>query len=426
MDAYRPRIADKILREKLEAIGAVLIEGPKACGKTTTAEQQAGSTIYMNDPTKRNQYMQMVETNINLLLDGTSPRLIDEWQVAPQFWDAIRFTVDHRKADGQFILTGSAVPIINNGEIEHTGTGRFGWIKMRPMSLWESGDSNGQISLSQLFKSPDNIGAINDLTLDRLAFLVCRGGWPRSLGKASERAALLQAEEYVEAVTRSDISRVDNTSRDSDRAKRLLRVYARHQGSQASIPTLLSDMSANESNQSSDVSIESYMLALRKIFVIEDMPAWNPNLRSKTAIRTSDTRYFVDPSIATAALGLGPQDLIDNLNTFGLLFETLCVRDLRVFADAIGGTVYHFRDKNGLECDAVIHLKNGMFGLIEIKLGGDTAIEAGASNLTKLASKIDTDRMKKPAFMMVLTGVGDYAYKRKDGIYVVPIGCLKD
>ena len=185
-------------------------------------------------------------------------------------------------------------------------------------------------------------------------------------------------------------------------------------------------MSANESNQSSDVSIESYMLALRKIFVIEDMPAWNPNLRSKTAIRTSDTRYFVDPSIATAALGLGPQDLIDNLNTFGLLFETLCVRDLRVFADAIGGTVYHFRDKNGLECDAVIHLKNGMFGLIEIKLGGDTAIEAGASNLTKLASKIDTDRMKKPAFMMVLTGVGDYAYKRKDGIYVVPIGCLKD
>lgn len=426
MDAYRPRIADKILREKLEAIGAVLIEGPKACGKTTTAEQQAGSTIYMNDPTKRNQYMQMVETNINLLLDGTSPRLIDEWQVAPQFWDAIRFTVDHRKADGQFILTGSAVPIINNGEIEHTGTGRFGWIKMRPMSLWESGDSNGQISLSQLFKSPDNIGAVNDLTLDRLAFLVCRGGWPRSLGKASERAALLQAEEYVEAVTRSDISRVDNTKRDSDRAKRLLRVYARHQGSQASIPTLLSDMSANESNQSSDVSIESYMLALRKIFVIEDMPAWNPNLRSKTAIRTSDTRYFVDPSIATAALGLGPQDLIDNLNTFGLLFETLCVRDLRVFADAIGGTVYHFRDKNGLECDAVIHLKNGMFGLIEIKLGGDTAIEAGASNLTKLASKIDTDRMKKPAFMMVLTGVGDYAYKRKDGIYVVPIGCLKD
>lgn len=426
MDAYRPRIADKILREKLEAIGAVLIEGPKACGKTTTAEQQAGSTIYMNDPTKRNQYMQMVETNINLLLDGTSPRLIDEWQVAPQFWDAIRFTVDHRKADGQFILTGSAVPIINNGEIEHTGTGRFGWIKMRPMSLWESGDSNGQISLSQLFKSPDNIGAVNDLTLDRLAFLVCRGGWPRSLGKVSERAALLQAEEYVEAVTRSDISRVDNTKRDSDRAKRLLRVYARHQGSQASIPTLLSDMSANESNQSSDVSIESYMLALRKIFVIEDMPAWNPNLRSKTAIRTSDTRYFVDPSIATAALGLGPQDLIDNLNTFGLLFETLCVRDLRVFADAIGGTVYHFRDKNGLECDAVIHLKNGMFGLIEIKLGGDTAIEAGASNLTKLASKIDTDRMKKPAFMMVLTGVGDYAYKRKDGIYVVPIGCLKD
>lgn len=426
MSEYKPRIADGILREKLEAIGAVLVEGPKACGKTTTAEQQAKSVLYMNDPMRRMQYMQMVETDINALLDGAVPRLIDEWQTAPQFWDAIRFTVDHRDGDGQFILTGSAVPVINNGQIEHTGTGRFGWVKMRPMSLWESGESNGGVSLSELFESPESIGATSTLSLSQLAFAVCRGGWPRAVSKQTEKAALLQVEEYLESVTRSDISRVDNVNRDSNLAKRLLRSYARHQGAQASVPTIRKDIAVNESDSVSDVTVESYLLALRKIFVIEDMPAWNPNLRSKTAIRTSDTRYFVDSSIAAAALGIGPKDLIEDLNTFGLLFETLCVRDLRVFADAIGGTVYHFRDKNGLECDAVIHLKNGNYGLVEIKLGGDTLIEAGALTLTSLAGKIDTTKMKKPSFLMVLTGVGDFAYRRKDGIYVVPIGCLKD
>ena len=323
MSEYKPRIADGILREKLEAIGAVLVEGPKACGKTTTAEQQAKSVLYMNDPMRRMQYMQMVETDINTLLDGAVPRLIDEWQTAPQFWDAIRFTVDHRDGDGQFILTGSAVPVINNGQIEHTGTGRFGWVKMRPMSLWESGESNGGVSLSELFESPESIGATSTLSLSQLAFAVCRGGWPRAVSKQTEKAALLQVEEYLESVTRSDISRVDNVNRDSDLAKRLLRSYARHQGAQASVPTIRKDIAVNESDSVSDVTVESYLLALRKIFVIEDMPAWNPNLRSKTAIRTSDTRYFVDSSIAAAALGIGPKDLIEDLNTFGLLFETL-------------------------------------------------------------------------------------------------------
>ena len=426
MSEYKPRIADGILREKLEAIGAVLVEGPKACGKTTTAEQQAKSVLYMNDPMRRMQYMQMVETDINTLLDGAVPRLIDEWQTAPQFWDAIRFTVDHRDGDGQFILTGSAVPVINNGQIEHTGTGRFGWVKMRPMSLWESGESNGGVSLSELFESPESIGATSTLSLSQLAFAVCRGGWPRAVSKQTEKAALLQVEEYLESVTRSDISRVDNVNRDSDLAKRLLRSYARHQGAQASVPTIRKDIAVNESDSVSDVTVESYLLALRKIFVIEDMPAWNPNLRSKTAIRSSDTRYYVDPSIAAAALGIGPNDLLNDLKTFGFLFEALCIRDLRVYADALNGKVYHYRDKDGQECDAVIHLRNGKYGLIEIKLGGEKLIEEGAKSLKSMAAKIDTDKMSAPSFLMVLTGTGDYAYRRQDGVCVVPAGCLKN
>jgi len=425
MKEYKNRIADRVLKDKLEAMGAVLIEGPKACGKTTTAERQAKSILYLADPRTKTQNLQMVETNINMLLEGKTPRLIDEWQLAPKFWDAIRFEVDHRDEDGQFMLTGSAVPI-STDNIQHTGTGRFGWITMRPMSLWESGESTGGISLGELFQSPEQIGANNNLSFEQLAYAVCRGGWPRAILKNTERAALVQVEEYFEAITRSDISRVDNVSRNTERAKRLMRCYARHQGTQASIATILADLSVNETDSLSEATIESYLTALRRIFVIEDMPAWNPNLRSKTAIRTSDTRYYIDPSIATAALGLGPKDLINDLKTFGLFFETLCVRDLRVYADALGGTVYHYRDKNGLECDAVVHLRNSSFGLIEIKLGGDKLIEEGARTLTALTEKIDTNRMKTPAFRMILTGVGEYAYRRTDGIYVVPIGCLKD
>lgn len=422
---YKKRIADTLLQDKLDAMGAVLIEGPKACGKTTTAEQQAKSVLYMDDPRKNAQYLEMAQTDITRLLEGSTPRLIDEWQQVPQFWDAIRFEIDHRQEDGQFILTGSAVPS-RLDEVSHTGTGRFAWLTMRPMSLWESGESTGEISLGELFHDNSDLNGRNLLTLDNLAFVVCRGGWPRAIQKKTEKAALMQAAEYYEAVVRSDISRVDGVNRNTERAKRLMRSYARHQGTGATLSTILADIVSNETGVMSGDTLAAYLNALRKIFVIEDMPAWNPNLRSKTAIRSSSTRYFVDSSMAAAALGLGPADLISDLRTFGLLFETMCVRDLRVYADSLGGTVYHYRDRNGLECDAVVHLRNGSYGLIEIKLGGNKLIEEGAHTLLSLSNKIDTSRMKAPAFRMVLTGVGDYAYKRSDGVIVVPIGMLKD
>lgn len=422
---YRDRIADKLLGEKLDAMGAVLIEGPKACGKTTTAEQQAKSILYMDDPDTMVQNLQLAETNIRRLLQGDTPRLIDEWQIAPQLWDAVRFETDHRKNDGLFMLTGSAVPA-DDSKIHHTGAGRFAWLTMRPMSLWESGESSGDVSLGELFSHPEKVDGTNSLTMENVAFAICRGGWPKSVNKKTAKAALSQVKEYFEAIARSDISRVDGVDRDQHRAKRLMRSYARLQGAMAGIPTIVADMKTNEPEGMSDETVVSYIKALKKIFVIEDMPAWNPNLRSKTAIRTSDTRYFVDPSIAIAALGLGPDDLLNDLETMGLLFETLCVRDLRVYADANDGDVFHYRDKNGLECDAVVHLRNGSYGLIEIKLGGETLIEEGASNLNSLANMIDTTKMKKPSFKMVLTAVGQYAYLRTDGVMVVPIGCLKN
>lgn len=422
---YRERIADQMLRDKLDAMGAVLIEGPKACGKTTTAEQQAKSIMYIDNPLKQAQYKKMAEMDISFLLNGDTPRLIDEWQQIPQLWDAIRFTVDHRDGDGHFILTGSAVPV-STEDIHHSGTGRFGWLTMRPMSLWESGESSGAISLAQLFAAPEMIAANNETTIESLAFSICRGGWPKSIQKETEKTALMQAKEYYKAIVNNDISRVDNVKRDPERVRRLMRSYARHQGSQASIGTIKADISTNEPKDVSDETINSYISALRKIFVIEDMPAWNPNLRSKTAVRTSDTRYYVDPSVGVAALGLGPNDLINDLNTMGLFFETMCIRDLRVYADALDGSVYHYRDSNGLECDAVVHLQNGSYGLIEIKLGGERLIEEGAKTLTALSNIIDTTKMKSPSFRMVLTGVGEFAYRRQDGIYVVPIGCLKD
>ena len=429
MKEYKARIADKILAEKLDAMGAVLIEGPKYCGKTTLASQQAKSILSMSDPDTMEQNIAMANTNIKLLLRGETPRLIDEWQIAPKFWDAVRNEVDKRDDDGQFILTGSAVPP-SYEEIFHTGTGRFAWLKLRTMSLWESGDSTGEVSLAKLFAADRTdyfVEGINPIDLEHLTYLTCRGGWPKALDKKSKQAALQQAIEYFEAVTRFDVSRVDGVNRDSELARRIMRSYARNQGSQATAGTILADIANNESTEVSENTIYSYIKALKKIFVIEDSTAWNPNMRSKSAIRTSDTRYFTDPSIATAALGMGPDDLINDLSTFGLFFETLCVRDLRVYADALGGSVYHFRDKNGLECDAVVHLRNGKYGLIEVKLGGDKLIEEGAGNLVTLESKIDTDKMKSPSFKMVLTGVGKYAYQRpQDGVYVVPIGCLRD
>lgn len=425
MAVYKYRILDKVLAKRLKSIGAVLIEGPKWCGKTTTSEKLAQSVIYMSDPANKNQYLEMAEINPQRLLEGATPRLIDEWQLAPKLWDAVRYEVDHRDELGQFILTGSSVPP-SDKEIYHTGTGRFSWLLMRPMSLFESQESSGEVSLEDLFKTPVEISGKNTLSIEKLAFLVCRGGWPRATNIEDEEAALEQAHSYYEAVVRSDISRADGVNRDTERARKLMRSYARHQGTQATRQVIINDIILNDNDKIDLSTIHSYLNALRKIFVIEDMEAWSPNLRSKTAIRTSETRYFIDPSIAVAALGIGPNDLLSDLNTFGLLFETLCVRDLRVFADYLNGKVYHYRDKNGLECDAVVHLRNGSYGLVEIKLGGDRLIEEAVANLKKLESILDSDKMKKPAFLMVLTGVGEYAYRRKDGIYIVPVGCLKN
>lgn len=421
---YKHRIADGILEKKLRSKGAVLIEGPKWCGKTTTAEQQARSILYMDNPASFESNLQMAEIDPGILLEGDTPRLVDEWQLAPKLWDTTRFEVDHRHQVGQFILTGSAVPS-DEESMKHSGTGRFSWLTMRPMSLYESGESNGKVSLSHLFESRENIVATNSLRIDDIAFLICRGGWPFACSLQGD-AALAQAFDYVDAVIKKDVSRVDGTNRNITTTRLLMRSYARNQGSQATIGTIVADMMTNDENEIGIKTAGSYLDALRKIFVIEDSEAWNPNLRSKTAIRTANTRYFIDPSIGTAVLGLGPKDLINDLNTMGLFFETLCVRDLRIFADALDGQVFHYRDKSGLECDAVIHLRNGRYGLVEIKLGGDRLINEGASNLLALVDKINTDKMKEPSFLMVLTGTGDFAYRRKDGVYVVPIGCLKD
>ena len=422
MKRYLPRIADKLLEDRLNAKGAVLIEGPKWCGKTTTAKQSANIFISMDKPDMAKQYQQMAELSPNTLLDGDTPRLIDEWQLAPNLWNAVRYEVDNRDEFGQFILTGSAVPK-EFDDTMHTGTGRISRLLMRPMSLYESKESTGEVSLKDLFGGK-NIAATDETTLEEIAFLICRGGWPRSVG-LDEGPALFQAIDYFDAVVSTDISRVDSVKRDKEKAKRLLRSYARHVGTQSPLETIRQDILANQTDTFDQVTLYSYLDAFRKIFVLEDSPAWNPNLRSKTSIRTTDTRYFQDPSIATAALGVGPKDLLDDLNTMGFLFENLCIRDLRIYADYLDGTVYHFRDKKGLECDAVIHLRNGTYGLIEIKLGGDKLIDQGAETLKDLASQIDTENMAKPAFMAVLCAKAPFAYKRSDGVYVIPVATLK-
>ena len=424
MKEYRARIVDDMLKDKLESKGAVIIEGPKWCGKTTTAMQVAGSILRMDEPGKRETNIQMSEIDPGRLLKGNVPRLIDEWQIAPKLWDAARYEVDTRGEEGQFILTGSAVPI-ESREITHSGTGRFTWLMMRPMSLFESGDSTGEVSLNQLFKNPNVIDGMNNLSLERLAFLICRGGWPHAVGM-KDKPALFQAEDYYEAVIKSDINRADGVSKNPERVKRLMRSFARNQGTQISNTMLRDDIISNDTEALNEDTIASYVNALKNIFVVEDMPAWNPNLRSKTSIRTSDTRYYVDSSIASASLGIGPKDLTNDLNTMGLLFETLCVRDLRVYAESIGGNVLHYRDKSGLECDTVIHLKNGRYGLAEIKLGGQRFIEDAAENLKSLSNKIDTSKMPAPSFLMIVIGIGEFAYKREDGIFIVPIGCLKN
>ena len=425
MSEYRPRIADQLLKESLETVGAVLVQGTKWCGKTTTSVHQAGSVLYMDDPNQKDQNIALAQTNISRLLEGATPRVIDEWELVPELWDAARFEVDHRDIHvGQFIFTGSAVPKEKDQKkIFHSGAGRFDWIKMRTMSLYESGDSTGDLSIGSLFEGGMPDGKSN-IDLDRLAYLTCRGGWPGAL-TLPEKAALRVSSAYLKAVVNYDINKVDDIKRNPELMQRIIRSLARNQGEQIPYTTIRKDVIANENIQLSVDTIESYIKILNRIFLEEDMPAWNPNLRSKTAIRTSDTRYFVDPSIATAALGVGPNDLLNNLIDFGFYFDTLAVRDLRVYADTLDGQIYHYRDKSGLECDAVLHRRNGQYGLIEIKLGGEDNIEKGSETLKALAAQIDTNKMNAPSFLMVLTGIGNYAYKRADGVFVVPIGCLK-
>lgn len=423
MKEYMPRVSDKLLLEHLESKGAVLVEGAKWCGKTTSAKHLSKSAIEMDRPDMTEQYQRMAKLRPSALLEGEVPHLIDEWQLAPTLWNAVRYEVDQRDDFGQFILTGSSVPA-KLDESMHTGTGRIARMKMRPMSLFESGDSNGQVSLGAMFEGSDVEGS-DDHNINDIAYYICRGGWPKAIGQ-TERISLKQPRDYFDAVVNDDISRVDGVKRDPERTKRLMRSYARNVSTQASLETIRDDLILNDTDTFDKETVYSYINALKKIYVIEDSHSWNPNLRSKTAIRTTDTRYFVDPSIATASLGIGPKDLINDLNLMGLIFENLCIRDLRVYADVLDGDVYHYRDKTGLECDAVVHLRSGKYGLIEIKLGGDDLINEGANNLIKLSEKIDTNKMHKPAFMMVLCGIAPFAYKREDGVFVVPISCLKD
>jgi predicted AAA+ superfamily ATPase len=418
---YLPRIADKILTTALEASGAVLIEGPKWCGKTRTAEEKAASALYMQDPDHTASYLQAADIKPSLLLKGDTPRLIDEWQMAPVLWDAVRFAVDQRGETGQFILTGSAVP--KDNAVQHTGTGRISRMIMRPMSLFESLESNGMVSLKSLF---DGTGGEesghSSLTIEGLVFALIRGGWPASIGR-NESVALRQVYDYVDAVINIDVSRVDGIEKSPARLRALMRSLARNVSSTASITTIHKDIALDEQTIS-EKTISAYINALSRIFVIEDLPAWNPAMRSKTALRNTPKRHFVDPSIAAAVLRANSESLLSDFNTFGLLFESLCIRDLRVYAQSIDGEVFHYRDKSGLEADAIVHLKDGRWGAVEVKMGAKE-IEKAAENLKILREKINLDKMKAPSFLMVLTAT-ELGYRRDDDVYVVPIGCLRD
>jgi len=418
---YLPRLCDAELKIALQSSGAVLIEGAKWCGKTSTAVNVSGSVVYMQDPDNTSSYLAMADTKPSLLLKGATPRLIDEWQVAPVLWDAVRFEVDQRKERGQFILTGSAVPPEN--VTAHTGTGRIARLKMRPMSLYESMESNGQISLRALFDGKqEDIGAASALTVEKIAYVLCRGGWPASIDLEG-LPALRMAMDYVDAIIHQDVSRVDGVEKNPERVRLLLRSIARNISTVATYQTIKEDIEATEIGIS-DKTLLTYINALRRIYVVEDLPAWAPSLRSKTAIRTTEKRHFVDPSIATAVMRINPDGILTDFNLFGFLFESLCTRDIRIYAQAIDGDVFHYRDKSGLEADLIVRLRDGRWAAIEVKLG-NKQIEEAAINLLTLKKKINEEKMGKQAFLMIITG-GQYAYLRNDGIWVVPIGCLKD
>ena len=422
--AYKLRISDVVLQRRLEGKGALLIEGPKWCGKTTTAKQVAGSVLNLGDTVTLRAAQEALQVQPKVLLAGATPRLIDEWQTLPEIWDMVRAEVDERQDVGQFILTGSSVPP-KPELLHHSGTGRIGRIRMRTMSLWESGESSGVIRLSDLFDGKAIEPQESAMPLEDIAFLICRGGWPQTTF-LSDKNALEEARDYYQAIYQTDILRVDSVRRNSERTRLIMRSYARHQGAAISFEKICNDIKANDNMSISYETLSDYINALKKLFVIEDMPAWNPNLRSKVAVQSSETRYFADPSIGAAALGIAPKDLLNDLNTCGLFFETMAVRDLRVYAEALDGEVFHYRDAKGLECDAVLHRRNGSYGLIEIKLGGKENIDKAVKTLTTLANNIDTTKMQAPSFLMVLTAVGNFAYRRPDGVYVIPIGCLRD
>lgn len=419
--SYRARIADDLLKERLARIGAVLIRGPKWCGKTSTAERAAASALYMDDPDFAAEYLELADTKPSLLLQGNTPRLLDEWQTAPVLWDAVRHAVDRRNMPGQFILTGSAVPA--DDVVQHTGTGRISRLTMRTMSLYESGDSNGQVSLTDLFSGTTDGEAVSDLTLERAAFAIARGGWPEAVNQP-EKNAIKLVSDYVDAIVESDVSRADEGIRDPARIASLLKSIARNISQPASMSTLRADTAMGDVSILSVRTVARYMAALQRIFVVEDLPAWSPALRSRTPVRSAPKRQFTDPSIALAALGRSEEILLEDFEYFGFLFESLCIRDLRIYADALDGHVFYYRDKTDLEADAVVVLRDGRWGAIEIKLGS-RSIDEGAAHLLKLASeRVDTEKIGRPSFLMVLTA-GQYGYQRRDGVYITPIGCLK-
>ncbi len=417
--AYLPRICDKLLASELESSGAVLIEGAKWCGKTSTAQKSSRSAVFLQDPDKTASYLAAADTKPSLLLNGETPRLVDEWQMAPVLWDAVRFEVDKRNKLGQFILTGSAVP--SDNVVAHTGTGRISRLLMRPMSLFESKDSNGSVSLKDLFEGKEDIAASSDLTVEKIAYLICRGGWPAAVSQ-KETIALKMAANYVESVINMDVQRVDGVEKNPERVRKLLRSLARNISTMASGQTIMADMKSDDAGIS-EKTLTGYLNALRRIFVVEDSPAWMPSLRSKTAIRTSPKRNFVDPSIATAVMRTNAGGLLDDFETFGFMFESLCTRDMRIYSQANDGAIFHYRDKNNLESDMIASLRDGRWAPIEVKLG-NRQIDEAAKNLLSLKSKIDTEKMGAPSFLMVITG-GEFAYRRDDGVFVVPIGCLK-
>jgi len=427
---YYERIWDAQLKERLSAIGAVLIEGPKWCGKTTTAKQQASSVISLQDPDYRSQYFAAATIKPSFLLEGETPHLIDEWQDLPVLWDAVRMEVDKRSLPGQFILTGSNT--VDEAKIFHSGTGRITRMEMLPMSLWESKESNGKVSLNDIFEHPnDAIFEQSDLSVEDLILAACRGGWPATLQLPDEKSKLFVAKDYVNTVCKSDISRVDGIARNPKLAHKILKSYARNISTLAKSTSILADVVASDNISCSRNTYEDYIAALAKLFVIQDVDAWCPAIRSKTVIQSSPKRAFCDPSVAVALLGLTPQNMQLQMKTFGFVFEQLCIRDLKSYTANLDGHVSYYHDRYGLEADVVLHLGDGRYALIECKLGSQE-IEEGAKHLLeirRLVLKYNESEtqvpIREPDLLMVITG-GQYAYRRDDGVFVVPIGCLKD